>query len=99
MPTLRSQSCIAPVANSGPLSDRMYSAEPCLKKDRIERFENVVGSHLGANRDGKGLPRELIQNCQHQVYFGSCRNSFGSTVAAASTPPQSAPGIPGVRTS
>jgi len=38
-----------------------------LQEERIERFEDVVGSHLGANDHCQGLPGVFIQNSQHLV--------------------------------
>lgn len=37
------------------------------QQKRIERFENVVGSHPGAHRHRQRLPRELIENRQHLI--------------------------------
>ena len=37
------------------------------QQERIESFENIVGTHLGADHNSQGLPRELIENRQHLV--------------------------------
>ena len=37
------------------------------QQKRIERFENVLGSHPGAHLHRQRLPRELIENRQHLV--------------------------------
>ena len=65
MPTRRSQPCIASAANSGPLSDQIYGT--VAQQERIECFENIIGTHLGADHNSQGLVRELIENRQHLV--------------------------------
>ena len=37
------------------------------QEKRVERLENIVGAHPGADRDGKSLPGVLVQNSQHLI--------------------------------
>ncbi len=37
------------------------------QQERVERFEDVVGSHLGPDGHRQGLPLELVQHRQHLV--------------------------------